>query len=78
MKEDCLPFKQLPIIKCECGAEILLIQQVDLMSKAINNHVEEHRARVSDPNKAKSLAKRIEDHLIKQVFEKIQIHPWST
>ena len=78
MKEDCLPFKQLPIIKCECGAEILLVQQVDLMSKAINSHLEEHRARVSDPIKANALAKRIEDYLIKQIFEKIQIQPGYT
>ncbi len=75
MKEGCGPFKKLPIIKCECGAEILLIQQVDLMGKAINSHVEEHRARVSDPIKAYALAKRIEDHLVKQVFEKIQLQP---
>jgi hypothetical protein len=75
MKEGCTHFKKLPIIKCECGAEILLIQQVELMGKAIDNHVEEHRAKVSDPVKADALAKRIEDHLIKQIFEKIQIQP---
>lgn len=75
MNEGLVSFKKLPIIKCECGAEILLIQQVDLMGKAIDSHVEEHRARVSDPIKADALAKRIEDHLIKQVFEKIQAQP---
>jgi hypothetical protein len=73
MKEGCGPFQNLPVIKCECGAEILLIRQVELMGKAINSHVEEHRARVSDSIKADVLAKRIEDHLIKQVFEKIQV-----
>ena len=78
MKEGFAPFKKLPIIRCECGAEILLIQQVDLMSKAINSHVEEHRARVSDPIKADAVAERIEDHLIKQVFEKIQVQSWNT
>jgi hypothetical protein len=75
MKEGCSTFKNLPVIKCECGAEILLIQQVELMGKAINSHIEEHRARVSDPIKADVLAKHIEDHLIKQVFEKIQVQP---
>jgi hypothetical protein len=75
MKEGCVLFKKLPIIKCECGAEILLIQQVDLMGKAINSHVEEHRAKVSDPFKAEVLAKRIENHLVTQVFEKIQALP---
>ncbi len=75
MKESCVPFKKLPIITCECGVEILLIQQVDLMGKAIDSHVEEHRAGVSDPIKANALAKRIEDHLIKQVFEKTRVQP---
>jgi hypothetical protein len=78
MKEGYRPFKQLPIIKCECGAEILLVQQVDLMNKAINSHLEEHRARVSDPIKADALAKRIEEYLIKQIFEKIQVQPGYT
>jgi len=78
MKKNCVHFNQLPVIRCECGAEILLIQQVDLMSKAINSHVEEHRAKISDPIKANAMAKRIEDHLIKQVFEKIQMQQWST
>lgn len=75
MNEGCAPFKKLPIIKCECGAEILLIQQVELMGKAINSHVEEHRAKVSDAFRAEVLAKRIEDHLVKQVFEKVQVQP---
>jgi hypothetical protein len=70
--EGCPNFKKLKKIKCECGAEILLIQQLGLMGKAIDNHVEEHRATVSDPIKAGALAKRIEDRLVKQVFEKIQ------
>jgi hypothetical protein len=73
MKEACSTFKNLPVIKCECGAEILLIPQVELMGKAINSHVEEHRATVSDPIKAEFLAKRIEDLLIKAVFDKIQV-----
>jgi hypothetical protein len=70
--EDCSNVKKLNKIKCECGAEIILIQQVGLMGKAIDNHVEEHRAKVSDPIKADALAKRIEDHLVKQVFEKLE------
>ena len=78
MKEGCEPFKNLPIIKCECGVEILLIPKVELMGKAINSHVEEHRARVSDPIEADVLAKHIEDLLIKAVFDKIQVLPSKT
>jgi hypothetical protein len=62
--------KNLPIITCECGAEILMIRQVDLMGRAIDTHVEEHRVRVSNPVEADAVTKRIEDHLIKQVLKK--------
>ena len=48
------------------------------MGKAIDSHVEEHRAKISDPIKADVMAKRIEDLLIKDVFEKIQVLPSNT
>jgi hypothetical protein len=75
MEKGVTPLNKMPIIQCECGAQILLIQKLDLMGKAIDNHVEEHRTSVSDPIKANALAKHIEDLLIKQVFEKIQVQP---
>jgi hypothetical protein len=31
-----------PLIRCECGFEILLVPDVDAMAKAIENHAEEH------------------------------------
>jgi len=70
VKEVCMPFKKLPIIRCECGAEILLVNQVELMGRAIEFHVEEHRATVSDPIEAEAMCKHIEDYLIKQVLDK--------
>ena len=38
------PLKErLPIIKCECGAQILLVPDLQAMNRAINAHVTEHR-----------------------------------
>lgn len=70
VKKICTPLRDnLPIIRCVCGAEIPLVQQVELMGRAIDIHVEEHRERASDPVEAEAMARRIEDHLIKQVLE---------
>jgi len=33
----------LPIISCECGAEILVVPDLQAMNRAIKTHVGEHR-----------------------------------
>jgi len=33
----------LPIISCECGAEILVVPDLQAMNRAIKTHVAEHR-----------------------------------
>ncbi len=35
--------ERLPTIKCECGAEILLLPDLPAMNRAINAHAAEHR-----------------------------------
>jgi hypothetical protein len=35
--------ERLPIINCECGAEILLLPDLSAMNRAIKAHVAEHR-----------------------------------
>jgi hypothetical protein len=35
--------ERLPIINCECGAEILLLPDLQAMNRAITAHVAEHR-----------------------------------
>jgi hypothetical protein len=35
--------ERLPIIYCECGAEILLLPDLQAMNRAIKAHVTEHR-----------------------------------
>ena len=62
--------KKLPIIRCECGAEIILIDQVEVLGRALDIHVEEHRAKVSDPVEAETVAKNIEEYLVKQTLIK--------
>jgi len=76
VKEICISFKKnLPIIKCECGAEILLSQHVEITGRAIDTHVEEHRAKASDPAEAEAVTKRIEEDLIKQALDKAAEQP---
>ena len=65
LSEQCN--KGLPVITCRCGAQILLLPSVELMSKAIENHVAEHK------KKRKSTEAEIEhirDDLIIQVLTK--------
>ncbi len=61
----------LPTIVCQCGAEILLVPNVELMSKAIEAHVEEHNRKLKGCKRAKEEAEHIELDLIAQVFSKI-------
>ena len=57
---------RLPIIKCECGYEILLLPDLKAMDQAVQNHLLKHKNRgTKDSN-----AKRIECTLISQIFEK--------
>lgn len=58
----------LPKLKCECGAEILLLPDLKKMSYAIKVHVAEHRKNVKNPAKAATECERVENALIAQVF----------
>jgi hypothetical protein len=66
--------KDLPLIKCECGAEILLIPDLESMSQAIENHIGEHINKAEQPATA-DCANQIREHLITQVFEKASKQP---
>ena len=35
--------ERLPLISCECGAEILMVPDLQAMNRAIKTHVAEHR-----------------------------------
>ena len=45
--------ERLPLIKCECGAEILLLPDLQAMNRAIKSHVTEH------PKKRKNAKKNV-------------------
>jgi hypothetical protein len=40
--DKCL-MEQLPIIRCDCGAEILVVPDLQAMNRAIKTHVAWHR-----------------------------------
>jgi hypothetical protein len=44
--------EHLPLIKCECGTEILLLPDLKAMDRAINAHVVEHRKKGNNPSRA--------------------------
>jgi hypothetical protein len=62
--------EHLPVLKCECGAEILLLPDLKFMNHAIETHVAEHRKKEKDPRKAAATASRIRQILIEQLLKK--------
>lgn len=60
----------LSVIKCSCGAKILLVPDVKLMSEAIEAHVEEHKQKINDPTEADVEAENIRTDLIIKVLNK--------
>ncbi len=61
--------KSLPIIKCECGFEILLIPDLKEMNKVIREHAEVHMSNEKHPALAKAVFEYIQLYLIKQIFD---------
>ena len=61
---------KLSLIKCECGAEILLIPDLKAMGIAIEEHAEQHKSKIADAEKAEAEADRIRNLLIMQVLLK--------
>ena len=47
--------KHLPLIKCECGAEILLLPDLQAMNRAIKAHVNEHKQKETNRNVISSI-----------------------
>ena len=63
--------KKLPMIKCSsCGAKIMLIPNVKIMSEVIEAHVEKHKQKVKDLKAAQEIADCVRDDLITQVLKK--------
>ena len=61
----------LPLIECFCGAKILLVPDIKLMSKAIETHVQEHTKKIKGSQKdVDAEAERVRDDLIAKVLNK--------
>ena len=56
----------LPIIRCTCGYELLLLTDAQVMGQAIENHVLEHKNKYGLTQKQ---TESLEDNLIAQAFE---------
>jgi len=57
---------QLPIIKCVCGFELLLLPEIELLGHAIGEHALEHQKKYCLTDEETN---DIEDVLIAQVFK---------
>jgi len=62
--------KNLPLIKCLCGYEILLVPDVKVMNDAIDAHVATHIQKLQDSAVSKAESERISNYLIAQIFKK--------
>ncbi len=60
----------LSIIKCECGASILLVRDIAEMGTSIETHALTHAKQEIDPEKAQVLLLRIRNSLTDQVLER--------
>ncbi len=60
----------LPILVCECGAELLILPDITEMYKSITKHAEKHQLTELDPHKAEATSKRIQNLLLEQLREK--------
>lgn len=60
--------KDNSIVRCKCGAEILLIPSVKQMDIAIVKHAQSHAEKEKNSEKAKAIFEEIEDYLVEQVL----------
>ncbi|MCX8151225.1 MAG: hypothetical protein N3D85_06960 [Candidatus Bathyarchaeota archaeon] len=59
---------KMPIVRCTCGAKILLVPDVKKMSEAIEKHIKEHLPRGNSSKKYELLANQIRANLIIQTL----------
>ena len=63
--------EHLPLIKCECGAEILLLPDLQAMNRAIEAHVTEHRQKEIDAKRSGITSSDISQLLSQLLLRKI-------
>jgi hypothetical protein len=57
----------LPTIKCSCGAEILVLPDLEAMNTALKNHVEAHRK--ANPKASEAELSAVEQALIELLLK---------
>jgi hypothetical protein len=63
--------KGLPLINCECGAEILVVPDLQAMNRAIKTHVAQHRKRERNAEKNVIMSSKISQLLSQLTLIKI-------
>ncbi len=63
--------ERLPVIHCECGAEILLLPDVQAMNRAIKNHVTKHGKNGRNAKKNANTSSNISELLTQLSLRKI-------
>jgi hypothetical protein len=61
----------LPLIRCSCGAEILVLPSLERMNEAIENHVKKHERRLKAKRDKEVEAQLIREFLSAQMFERL-------
>jgi hypothetical protein len=67
-------YKNLVLIECKCGAEILLLPDLKEMNHAIETHVAKHKKMAISSKRAKINIRRISQYLREQVIIKAAWH----
>ena len=60
---------RLPLIKCVCGNEILLVPDIKAMGRAIEHHARKHMKKEFCERKANEVFEKVSDDLISQLFD---------
>lgn len=60
----------MPLIRCLCGAKILLIPDMRAMSRAVENHVDEHIRMNQKTKKSYIPPVKVRKILVEQILEK--------
>ena len=55
--------ERLPLISCECGAQILVVPDLQAMNRAIKTHVTEHRKKTRNTKNNKNTSSKINELL---------------
>jgi hypothetical protein len=63
--------EKLPLVVCECGVKLLIIPDMDEMTRSIKAHAITHRKAKNEPEKAQAEYCRVEELLAQKVLVSI-------